>query len=174
MNRAHALLFGIVFLASAALAQMETPKPAPELKKLDFLVGKWVSESEVKPGPMGPGGKVTADEHNEWMEGGYFLVLRPKFTGAFTGSSIAFMGYDPDEKVYTYYEFSSNGEVTHSTGTVNGDTWTWLSEFKMGPKMAKGRYTLKVLSPTAYTFKFEVSDDGTNWTSVLEGKDKKQ
>src|ERR1700741_2966968 len=125
----HAFLFGIVFLATAAVAQMEMPKPAPELKKLDFLVGKWASDADMKPGPMGPGGKMSTEEHNEWMDGGYFLVLHSNFKGAaFTGSSIAFMGYDRDEKAYTYDEFNSNGETNHSKGNVNGDTWTWLSD----------------------------------------------
>lgn len=175
MVRACALVLGMVCLASAALAQMEMPKPAPELKKLDFLVGKWASEAEVKPGPMGPGGKMTTEEQNEWMEGGFFLVMHSKFKGVpFSGSSISFMGYDPDEKVYTYYEFNSDGELNHSKGTLSGDTWTWLSDMKMGPKMAKGRFTLKVLSPTSYYYKFEMSEDGTNWTLVMDGKDTKK
>jgi hypothetical protein len=30
--------------------------------------------------------------------------------------------------------------------------------------------TLKILSPTSYNMKFEVSIDGTNWMSFMEGK----
>lgn len=53
----------IVFLANAALsqAQMEMPKPAPELKKLDFLAGTWTMDGDSKPGPMGPGGQNDDD-----------------------------------------------------------------------------------------------------------------
>lgn len=80
------------------------------------------------------------------------------------------MGYDPEAKVYTYNEFNSAGEAERSTGNVEGDTWTWTNEAKMGGAVMKGRFTVKVLSPTSYTFKFETSPDGTAWTTMMEGK----
>ena len=72
----------------------------------------------MKPGPMGPGGKITINEKAEWLEGGYFVVIHSTFTsaGMGNGSGISFMGYDPQEKVYTYDEFNSFGEATHSKG----------------------------------------------------------
>lgn len=36
------------------------------------------------------------------------------------------------------------------------------------------RYTQKILSPTSFSFKFEVSQDGSNWSSMMEGKATKQ
>ena len=80
------------------------------------------------------------------------------------------MGYDPDRKVYTYNSFSSLGQNETSTGTVDGDTWTWLSDENFGGMRMKGRFTMKVTSPTSYTMKFEVSQDGTNWMTAMEGK----
>ncbi|HTF44874.1 MAG TPA: hypothetical protein VK641_13280, partial [Terriglobales bacterium] len=65
------------------------------------------------------------------------------------------------------------GEAEHSKGTVDGDTWTWAADEKMGATTVKGRYTMKVLSPTAYSFKFEMSQDGTSWTTVMDGKSTK-
>lgn len=41
---------------------------------------------------------------------------------------------------------------------------------KMGPQTMKGRYSMKILSPTSYTYKFEMSPDGTKWDTVMEGK----
>jgi hypothetical protein len=165
------LLFAI---ALPAFAQMDMPKPAPELKKLDFYSGVWNSEGELKPGPMGPGGKFTSVDRNEWMQGGFFLVTHSTFKSAMgDGVETAYMGYNPDEKVYTYDAFTSTGEADHSKGTVEGDTWTWNSEQLMGGKMMKGRFTMKLLSPTSYTMKYEISD-GTNWTTVMEGKGTKQ
>jgi hypothetical protein len=65
------------------------------------------------------------------------------------------------------------GEATHSKGTVNGDTWVWNNDMKMGPQTVKARFTAKILSPTAYSYKFETSPDGNNWTAVMEGKETK-
>jgi len=61
----------------AARAQMQMPKPGPEHKKLDYFVGTWATDGDMKPGPMGPGGKFTGTSHDEWMDGGFFMVITP-------------------------------------------------------------------------------------------------
>lgn len=129
----------------------------------------------MKPGPMGPGGKITLTEKSEWMDGGFFVVIHSSFQSASMGdgTGISFLGYDPEEKVYTYNEFNSLGEEIHSKGTVEGETWTWGGERKMAPQIMKTRFTMKILSPTSYTYKFETSPDGTKWALVMEGKDTK-
>ncbi len=176
MKRCLLIVTAVVLLAAAALAQGPMLPPGPEVKKLDYFVGNWTAEGDMKPGPMGPGGKMTINEKSEWLEGGYFVVIHSTFTsaGMGNGSGISFMGYDPQEKVYTYDEFNSFGEATHSKGSVDGDTWTWTNDMKMGPQTMKGRFTMKILTATSYTFKFEVSPDGTNWTLVMDGKQTKK
>lgn len=52
-----ALIIATLLLAATASAQMNMPKPGPEHKKLDYFTGSWACDSDVKPGPMGPGGK---------------------------------------------------------------------------------------------------------------------
>jgi len=162
------LLFAI---ALPAVAQMAMPKPAPELKKLDYFVGTWTTAGDIKPGPMGRGGKWTGSEHYEWMEGGFFLTGKEEYTGPDgKAQGPAFLGYDTNDKVYTYDAFNSMGEAGHSKGTVTGDTWTYTSNEKMGGQSFKARYTMKIMSPTSYTMKYEMSQDGMNWTTVMEGK----
>jgi Protein of unknown function (DUF1579) len=166
-------LFLVTVLAgTSALAQMGMPAPAPELKKLDFLSGNWAAEGTMNPVPGMPGGKFTMTTHAEWMEGNYFLVEHSDGDLGPMGKmkELAVMGYDPDRKVYTYNAFNSGGQVESSSGTVDGDTWTWLSDEHMNGMTFKGRFTMKVLSPTSYTMKFEMSQDGTNWMTGMEGK----
>lgn len=172
MTRWSGVLLAGLLLSAAAFAQMGPPKPGPELNKLDYFLGAWTSEGDAKPGPMGPGGKFTESGRGAWMDGSFFLVINSDFKGGAMGNSTgtAYMGYDPQEKVYTYDAFSSMGEAIHSKGTIDGDTWNWTNEFKMGPQTTKGRYTMKILSATAYTFKFEMSQDGTKWDTMMEGK----
>jgi hypothetical protein len=62
------------------------------------------------------------------------------------------------------------GEVTHSPGELSGDLWTFTNDMKMGPQTMKGRWTMKVTSPTSYDFKYEMSQDGTKWEAVMDGK----
>jgi hypothetical protein len=162
------------FLAALSMqAQMGPATPAPELKKLDFLAGDWTDEGTMTMGSSGtPSTKWTMTTHAEWMDGNFFLVEHDDADLGSMGKSteLAILGYDSDKKMYTYHAFSSTGEAGSSTGTVDGDTWTWLSTEHFGGTPMKGRYTIKVLSPTSYTMKYELSKDGTNWTTAMEGK----
>jgi hypothetical protein len=161
---------GWLVLAVAA-AQTEMPKPGPEHKKLDMFAGSWTLEGDMKPSAMGPGGKTTENEKCEWMEGGFFLVCHTDFkTTMGNGSGISIMGYSTDDKVYTYREFNSWGEFDDSKGSVDGDTWTWINDEKMSGMTMKGRFTMKVTSPASYNFTYEMSPDGTKWSTVMDGK----
>jgi len=158
-------------LVAASLSQMEMPKPGPDHKKLDVFAGSWTLDGDIKPGPMGPGGKMTETEKCEWMDGGFFLVCHSDFKGVMgSGTGVSYMGYSNDDKAYTYREFNSWGEFDDSKGSVDGDTWTWTSDEKMNGMAMKGRFTMKITSPTSYNFSFEMSQDGTKWTTVMDGK----
>jgi Protein of unknown function (DUF1579) len=168
----HTGIFLATFLlCGAALAQMEAPKPGPELKKLDMFTGSWSMEGNSKPGPMGPGGQVTEHEKCKWMQGGFYIVCDTDYkTPMGNGVSISVLGYSTEDKAYTYREFNSDGEFDDSRGTIDGDTFTWTNDMKMNGMTMKGKYTMKILSPTSYNFAYEVSQDGTKWMQVVEGK----
>jgi hypothetical protein len=53
-------------------------------------------------------------------------------------------------------------------GTVNGDTWNWTAESKMGDAKISVRVTIKHVSETEYTFKLEMSQDGGEFSGVEE------
>lgn len=160
-----------LLLAGAAWGQMSQPTPAPELKKLDMLVGSWTLTGDMKPGSMGPGGSMSENQRCEWMEGDFFLVCHADFKSSMgNGSGLSVMGYSADNKAFTYREFNSWGESTESQGAMNGDNWTWTSDEKMGEMTMKGRFTMKITSPSSYDFTYEMSQDGTKWTDVMDGK----
>jgi len=85
------------------------------------------------------------------------------------------MGYSSEDKTYTYYGIDSSGMVptTVSRGSVQGDTWVYTDESKMGGKLVKSRYTMKLLSPTSYSFKWEMQGEGGAWSALMEGKSTK-
>jgi len=174
MQRTLLLAMAALFLsASGALAQgpPQMPKPAPEVQRLGYFVGKWQGEGELKPGPFGPGGKFTTSDNNEWFPGGFFLVMHSEQKSPMgNGQGMMVVGYNADDKVYTFHAIDSMGEAETATGTVQGDTWTWLGESKMGGRPFKSRFTIKELSPTSYSMKFDMSTDGTNWMTMMEGK----
>ena len=173
---AAAILLTVCVLASVTLAQapQQPPKPGPEHKRMGYFVGHWTGEADVKASPFGPAGKSTFTEHNEWFPGGFFLVMHAVEKGPMgEGKGLAVLGYNAEEKVYTHHAFNSMGMAESAKGTVQGDTWTWTSEAKMGGKPVKSRFIIKELSPTSYSFKWETSADGRAWSTIMEGKSTK-
>ncbi|HMC83571.1 MAG TPA: DUF1579 family protein, partial [Candidatus Polarisedimenticolia bacterium] len=141
-----------------ALAAEEAgkPKPSPEHKKLGYFVGKWTTVGEMKPSPAGPGGKTTSTDLCNWYEGGFAVVCTSTGRGPMGPTkSLGILSYSTEDQAYTYYGVDSTGMsmTTVPKGTVEGNTWTYDDESKMGGKTVKSRYTVQQLSPNAYTFK---------------------
>lgn len=154
----------------------QPPKPGPEHQRLGYFVGKWTTEGEAKPGPMGPGGKFSWTETCEWFEGRFAVVCRSEGkTPMGPGRSLGILSYSPETKAYTYYGVDNLGMTMTSVprGTVKGDTWTYLDESTMGGKPMKVRVTIQELSPTAYTFKMEMQGDDGKWMTTMESKSTK-
>lgn len=171
MKTAITIGSAILMLASTVFAQTEMPKPGPEHKKLDMFTGAWVLEGDTKASSMGPGGHVVENEKCEWMDGQFFLVCHTDFkTPMGNGSGLSIMGYSAEAKTYTYREFNSWGEFDDSKGSLDGNTFVWTNEESMGGTPYKGRFTMKITSPTTYDFLYEMSQDGTKWTTVMDGK----
>ena len=152
------------------------PKPGPEHKRLGYFVGKWTGEGEAKPGPMGPGGKITSTDTCTWFEGGFAVVCHSDGKGPMGPmKSVGVLGYSSEEKVYTYYGIDNSDMAMTSIpkGTVRGDTWTYTDEAMMGGKKIKSRVTIKELSPDSYTFKMETQGPDGKWAPMMESKNTK-
>ncbi len=173
MHRKAMLVAVSILFAVSAWAQMDN-KPGPEVKKLDAFIGAWTTEGTVSQGPWGQGGKFSSTNTTEWMPGNFFaeghsdFKMPPEIGGE--GKETIYMGYNTDDNVYTYDGFSSQGRHNISKGSVAGDTWLWTSSANYGGQEIKQRMTIKILSPTSHTIKFEISMDGTTWTTFMEGK----
>ena len=158
-------------IAVAAQQPAGTPKPSPEHKKLAAFVGTWKDEAEMKPGPFGPGGKMSLTETCEWFTGGFSIVCHTETTG-FMGDlrTLSVLSYDPEEKVYRFYELNSMGRNSTAKGIVDGDTWTFDGESKMGNKLIKRRFTIEMPSSDFAVMRSEMSVDGGPMTSFMELK----
>ena len=120
------------------------------------------------------GGKFTSSTSSEWMDGNFFVIshgdfkMPPELGG--DGKTTSFMGYDTEANTYTMDGFNTQGRRQNSKGTLTGDTWVWNSSQVYAGQDIQQKMTLKMVSPTSYTLKFEVSMDGTNWMPFMEGK----
>jgi hypothetical protein len=172
---------GLSFLVGAAMAQAPEkkvpekkagpPKPGPEVKKLAYFTGTWTSEGEIKPNPVMPAGKFTSNDGCSWYKGGFHVVCYSKGSGPMGAmQGLGILGYNSEEKVYTYDGIDNSGHADHAKGTTDGKTWNYTSEDKMGGKTMYGRYSMSDLAPDSYMFKWEMSEDNKTWSAVMEGK----
>ena len=168
-----AVLSGAQFAAAQAPSP---PKPGPEHERLAFFVGKWTGTGEMKPGPMGPGGKMTTTDDCDWFEGHFSVICHSSGQSPMgPGKSIGILGYSPEEKVYTYYGVDNSGTTMTSVpkGTLQGKTWTYNDESMMGGQKIKTRVTIKELSPTNYGFLMEAQGPDGKWAPMMESTNTK-
>jgi hypothetical protein len=166
----------IAGLQLAAAQAPQAPKPGAEHAKLGYFVGKWKVEGEMKPGPMGPGGKITSTDTCEWFEGRFSVICRSEGTTPMGPTkNVGILGYSPEEKVYTYYGVDNSGMTMASVpkGTVQGKTWTYTDESAMGGQKVKSRVIIKEVSPTEYTFTMDFQGPDGKWMPAMESKNTK-
>ena len=170
-NIVLALALTLISAIGVRAQRPAAPEPSPAHRKLAAFVGTWKDEAEMKPGPLGPGGKMSFTETCDWLTGGFSIVCSTETTG-FMGEvrALTVFTYDLEGKVYRYYEFNSLGRSGSAKGAVEGDTWTFESESKQGNKLIKTRSTIKIPSPDSAVMKSEVSVDGGPMTLWMEVK----
>jgi hypothetical protein len=163
-----------LLLAPAARAEApKAPKPGPEHERLGYFVGEWKMEGTVAENPFMPSGKFSSKEECKWFEGKFAVVCHSKGKGPMGSTrGLGIMSYSSGEKVYLYYgvENSPMAMATVPRGTVEGDTWTYHDESKMGDQTVKSRYVIKQLDKKSYGFKWEIQGPDGQWKTVSEGK----
>ena len=159
------LICGLTSL-SLAQAPPEGPKPGPEHKKLEYFLGTWKVESEIKANAYVPAGKGVTTETYTLDPGGYYLESRGEGQ---IPRTVGIIAYDSHAKLYTTFYASSAGLVGTGTGTVDGNTWTWMIEDKVFGKSVKGRTTITISSASQYTEKYEMLDANGRYVTIQEG-----
>jgi hypothetical protein len=137
-------------------------RPAPELKSLEVLIGKWKNDIEFKSDPENGGtGAVTY----EWMEGGFFIVERFEQTfkkeGAHKGLSI--IGYDNESQTCLSHFFDNHGNLRTYKLSIRDTVFTVTGEWE--------RYKGKISEDgDTITGTWEKSKDGSNWQYLCDAK----
>lgn len=161
----------ILICGSTALSLAQAPpppKPSPEHKKLEYFRGTWKTEGEIKANEFIPAAKFVTTETNTLDPGGFFLETH-RAGGQIIPRTVGIIAYDSHAKVYTLYYANSAGLVGTGTGTVNGNTWTWMVEDKVFGKAVKGRTTVTIKSASQVASKYEMLDANGRYVTIVEG-----
>ena len=173
-----AVVVAVVSMSVAAVTaqKQEIPKPGPEHQRLGAFVGTWTFEGEMKPGPMGPGGKMTGTDRIEWAPGNFFVQRSYQGTSP-NGTEmlgLEILAYDGARKIYTFNAFDSLGNMASGTMTVNGNTWTTTGTMTTGATTMRDRCSMEFgAGGSTLTMKCEITTDGKTWSPTFEGTAKK-
>lgn len=146
-------------LATPALAQegMGPPKPAPELKKLEPLIGNWAG-SGVFNDPDAPPIHWKCQAGYRWSHGGFWV--QEDFTIHFDGMDQpmvfrAYLGWDGERERYVNAHIANNGEVG-------------LDEFVIGPDGAMVTMMTRQVQGNTFCERAVSKVDGDKMTMKIE------
>jgi hypothetical protein len=177
MNRTIAFL---MFLALAAPigAQMPaqgTPSAqATQMKKLDFLIGKWKGNGYVEYVP-GQRGNFSETEDIEVKLGGLVDVVEGTGTSkmqngseAVTHSALAIVSYDESTSTFRWHAYSAaNGSAQYieTAATVGDKTLEWGYQ---DSRAGSFRFSIKLDEKGQWSEIGEMSHDGKTWQKFFE------
>jgi hypothetical protein len=171
MARHSTVLFAIVILSAGLITgQTTSESQKPGREKLNYFAGTWTVEVHMAAGAFGSR-SFFGRENNEWISNGSLLVSRQEGDVGLNGGGLGVLGYNAQNKAYTYHVVKNTGETEDLKGTFEGRTWTWTSvETGSSSGRAKTRVTMQELSSTSYLLRVETSLEGREWSTVMEGK----
>ena len=152
--------------------QAPVPKPDPEVKRLQVLVGHWTFKGEFKAGPLGSGGKATGDWTSQMILGGFFLQGQLTEKGpAAERRALMLAGYDPVNKNFPTQFYYDDGSRFSGVLTITGNTWTYEGKWTAAEKQYRVQISFMYAPDfTSATEKAEISADGETWTPFVEAE----
>ena len=159
-----------VFALSTALAAQGPPEPKTqreEMKKLEWLVGKWKGTGWMD---MGPGKRATFDqtEKVESRAGGLVLVIEGegRSEGKVVHSALAVASFDAAAKGFRFRAYDGYGRYLDLEAKVGEGTFEWgYREPQRGMQM---RYTIRRNEKGEWFEEGEGSMDGKTWRKFFE------
>jgi len=153
---------------------MEMPKPTTAHARLTEMAGRWTGEERLSPSPWDPkGGVATAVADNRLALDGFALIQdyaqsregMPNFLGH------GVLTYDSEGKAYQMHWFDSMGmPPSVYRGDFEGSVLKMTASFPAGTS----RCSWELGRPKEYRFLLEVSADGKNWQTMIDGTYRKQ
>ena len=172
MKRVVLSLLIIASVVAAATAQTRSTAHVDEMKKFDFLLGRWSGEGWIEMTP-GQRLKFKSNETVDTRLGGSLLIVEGKHSGRFPGRSeevvvhhaVAVISYDESERKYRFNAHLIDGRYVPAEGRFvdGGLQWGFRD-----PKLGEIRYTIKLNQQGQWFEIGELSTDGQAWRKFFE------
>jgi hypothetical protein len=154
----------------AAEAQTAAPKPDPEFKKLQVLVGHWTYDGEYKAGPWGPATTIKGEWTYQFVLNGF--VLQGHCTEKSAQGVVHYLEIDEfDQSAKKIVDSVAGDDGSRYSGSVvvSGNTVTWAGTFYLDGKPYQFREPMVCSADfTNCPAKAEISTDGKTWVPFFE------
>ncbi|HYO11998.1 MAG TPA: DUF1579 family protein [Thermoanaerobaculia bacterium] len=172
----------LVLLLSLAVVPLPLPAQMPgsdatkaqreEMKKLDFLVGRWKGQGWVE---MAPGKRetFTQTENVQSKVGGLALLVEGRGTSKLPGSdqevtsfeAMGLLSWDEENRRYRFFSGTTLGRFGESEGRLVPGGFEWGFRTPQGGRV---RYTIKLTEKGEWHEVGEFSRDGKTWQQFHE------
>ncbi len=148
---------------------MDMPKPTDAHNKLQRLVGNWKGEETLHPSPWDPkGGPATGKVNNRISLDGFVVIqdYEQVRNGIPTFKGHGVISYNAYQKCYCMHWFDSMGTPPNEfKGNFDNNVLTMTNQNPMG----HSRAIMDFSKDGAYHFKMEMSQDGKQWQTFMDG-----
>ena len=148
---------------------MEMTKPTKGHQKLDKLVGAWKGKEKMHPSPWDPkGGTADASIENRKALDGLIVIhdYEQRRDGKVSFQGHGVFSFDAEREIYSMHWFDSMGMPANEfRGKLEGDVLTLTNQTPQG----QSRAVYDLSGKDAYKFKMDVSQDGKQWKTFMEG-----
>lgn len=163
----------LILFAASAVAQPPAPPNKAEMKKLDFLVGKWKGDATVMMGPKDTKTLTQTEDVQFKLNGTVLLVEgvgREKLPGkdgdAVLFNALGVISYDAAAKKHKIKAYRMEGQSVDADLTVTDKGFIW--GFKEPQRGFEVKYTMTLTPKGEWHEIGEYSLDGKTWTKIIE------
>jgi len=167
-----AILSSLLAVCFVIAMQAQTaPRPAPEFKKLQVLIGHWTYDGEYRAGAWGPATKIKGEWTYQFILNGF--VLQGHCTEKSAQGEVHYLEIDEfDNAAKTIVDSVAGDDGSRFSGTLvfSGKTPVWVGTFLIGGKPYQFREPFEISEDgLTGTARGEISEDGKIWTPFFEG-----
>jgi hypothetical protein len=157
-----ALAAGLCLGGGVGNAQEALPTgPSPELKKLEFLLGKATGKGKMQV----PGGQGTIDwsatDNTAWTKDGRYLKSESKvnYPGMGDDESLTLIAYDQKAKVYKLWRYSSWTTMPiEATGNFVGSKLVMTTKMMESGQVFRVTFDPKAKGEVSFLLEMELAD----------------
>jgi hypothetical protein len=162
----------LVLAASAASAQQPSAAHKAEMKKLDYLVGKWKGEATLFRGKETT--RLTQTEDVQYRLGGVVMLIEGTGRGKLPGkdedgvvfNALAVVSYDAQAKKHMIKAHRMEGNSVDAEMTLTEKGFIW--GFTTPDRKVQTRYTMTLTEKGEWHEVGEYSLDSKTWTKFIE------